>query len=207
MEPLILHDYNLLNNKYLIILYSFRCQCNKHDSCLWESTQHQMLDILYVWRTKCHQCISLPFQSYLEWALERIDQWLTLYVTESWFEVFKLRLMFSRGRSARQSWRNGPIRCTRSLRPRRWRPTCLTWTAFCPISPTPCSPWHKSHVPGPVTDVTVSSQHIQSDFQPWLCTGLKCNIKWLTVFKNKERQLLACELHDEFKLCIFHFYA
>lgn len=100
-------------------------------------------------------------------------------------------LVCSRDRSATQSWRNGPIRCTRSLRPRRWRPTCLTWTAFCPISLTPCSPWHKSHVPGPVTDVTVSSQRFQSDFQMWLCTGLKSGIKWLTGFKNKQNGLWA----------------
>lgn len=109
--------------------------------------------------------------------------------------------MCCRVRSARQNWRNGPIRCTSSLRPRQWRPTCLTWTAFCTISLTPCSPWHRSHVPGPVTDMTVSTQHFKSDFQPWLCIGLKYRVKWLTVSKNTP--VVARELHDTSKFNVF----
>lgn len=70
---------------------------------------------------------------------------------------FKSWLMWSRVRSAKKSWGNGPTRCTSSLRSCRRRVACLTWTACCLISPTPCSPWHKSRVPGPPTDVTVSS--------------------------------------------------
>lgn len=75
-----------------------------------------------------------------------------LQISKSW-------LMWSRVRSAKKNWGNGPTRCTSSLRSCRWRATCSTWTACCLISLTPCSPWHKSRVPGPATGVTVSSRH------------------------------------------------
>lgn len=137
-----------------------------------QNTRYLVLDLLYVQYGEPNAisallCLLCPF---MEWTLKRIDHWFTLNVTKSCAWNTDSEMACSRDRSATQSWRNGPIRCTRCLRPCRWRPTCLTWTAFCPISLTPCSPWHKSHVPGPVTDVTVSSQHFQSDFQMWLCT-------------------------------------
>lgn len=55
-------------------------------------------------------------------------------------KCFDLWLLYSRVSHARPSWRNGPIRCTSSLKLHRWRPTCLTWTAFCLISLILCSP-------------------------------------------------------------------
>lgn len=40
-------------------------------------------------------------------------------------------------------------------------------------------------------------QWVVNTFRLTFSTGLKCNITWMTVFKNKDRRGLACEMHGE----------
>lgn len=128
--------------KNLTFIEQNDCTCTDgtitcHQSSLWPQTFPALL-------------VGSPLL--VRWGTYLVCRCIDLLVTE---------VICCRVRSATRSWTNDPIRSTRSPWLPQRRPTCLTWTAFCPTSPTPCSPWHRNHAPGPVTATTAVSLHSQ----------------------------------------------
>lgn len=121
--------FNIFSKEYLRVSCSF---------LVFTCILYQMLDVYRrrepntIYASFCIQTFSVLFV-----GSSLMDRSGTSTDAEFCFDLW---LMCFRVRSARPSRRNGPFRCMRSLSQPRWRPTCLTWTASCPTSPTPCSP-------------------------------------------------------------------